>query len=223
MSASYERMNYITSFGFSIRWRRQFLRQLGRDENKLEIADLLTGMGETWSSIKKNFPNSTITALDFSDKMLNHARNKSKRRYDDQVKLVKENVLQNSLPGNHFDVVVCAFGLKTFNEQQLRVLASETRRILKEGGQFCFLEISKPGNRILHILYSFYLGKMIPLLGRLFLGNPSEYKMLWRYTDNFGNSQKATEIFRNEGLNPVYNSYFFGCATGFSGRKLKSF
>lgn len=28
MSGSYERMNYITSFGFSIRWRKQFLRSL---------------------------------------------------------------------------------------------------------------------------------------------------------------------------------------------------
>lgn len=26
MSNSYERMNFITSFGFSIRWRRQFLK-----------------------------------------------------------------------------------------------------------------------------------------------------------------------------------------------------
>lgn len=30
MSSSYENMNYITSFGFSIRWRKQFLSKLGR-------------------------------------------------------------------------------------------------------------------------------------------------------------------------------------------------
>ena len=28
MSQSYERMNYITSFGFSIRWRHQFLNKI---------------------------------------------------------------------------------------------------------------------------------------------------------------------------------------------------
>ncbi|MBD1426148.1 class I SAM-dependent methyltransferase [Sphingobacterium arenae] len=37
MSSSYERMNYITSFGFSIRWRRQFLEKLGKSNQHLNL------------------------------------------------------------------------------------------------------------------------------------------------------------------------------------------
>lgn len=48
-------MNFITSFGFSIRWRRQFLDPLKPTKQKVEIIDLLTGMGETWNATKKNF------------------------------------------------------------------------------------------------------------------------------------------------------------------------
>lgn len=49
MSSSYERMNYLTSFGFSIRWRTQFLNSFKPTENKAEIIDLLTGMGGTYN------------------------------------------------------------------------------------------------------------------------------------------------------------------------------
>lgn len=219
MSSSYERMNFITSFGFSIRWRRQFLETFKQTQHKAEIIDLLTGMGETWNATKNKLPNSTLTVLDFSDGMLKYAKLKSETKYNNEIIVLQQDILKNKLPSNHYDFVTCAFGLKTFNDEQLNVLALETKRILKSGGQFSFIEVSKPNNRILKTLYGFYLGKIIPILGRLLLGNPEEYKMLWQYTNKFDNAKKATEIFANTGLKTEFNSYFYGCATGFYGTK----
>ena len=219
MSSSYERMNYITSFGFSIRWRTQFLNSFKKSNKKVEIIDLLTGMGETWKAIKDKFPNSNLTALDFSEGMLKYAKQKSNEKYNNEITVIQENILQSKLPSNHFDYVTCAFGLKTFNEEQLTILGYETKRILKSSGQFSFIEVSKPNNKILTVLYSFYLEQMIPILGRLLLGNPEEYKMLGQYTSKFKNAKQTSEIFKNVGLHVNYNSYFFGCATGFSGSK----
>ena len=73
MSSSYERMNFITSFGFSIRWRRQFIETFKQTNHKAEIIDLLTGMGETWNATKNKLPNSNLTVIDFSDGMLKYA------------------------------------------------------------------------------------------------------------------------------------------------------
>lgn len=219
MSSSYERMNFVTSFGFSIRWRRQFLETFKQTQHKAEIIDLLTGMGETWNATKNKLPNSTLTVLDFSDGMLKYAKLKSETKYNNEIIVLQQDILKNKLPSNHYDFVTCAFGLKTFNDEQLNVLALETKRILKSGGQFSFIEVSKPNNRILKTLYGFYLGKIIPILGRLLLGNPEEYKMLWQYTNKFDNAKKATEIFANTGLKTEFNSYFYGCATGFYGTK----
>ena len=101
----------------------------------------------------------------------------------------------------------------------MKKLALETKRILKQGGQFSFIEVSKPENVILQKLYSFYLGRVIPVLGKLLLGNPTEYRMLWQYTVKFKNAKQAAEIFSSVGLKTEFNSYFFGCATGFSGCK----
>lgn len=219
MSSSYERMNYYTSFGFSIRWRKQFLDQFQPTQQPIEIIDLLTGMGETWEAVKHRFPKSTLTALDFSAEMLKKAQQKNEKHFNNDILLIQQDVLQNDLPSNHYDSVICAFGLKTFNREQLSVLATETKRILKKGGQFSFVEVSKPEGLFLQTLYGFYLGKIIPILGRLLLGDPAEYKMLWRYASAFENAKQAAEIFRNAGLNVHYTSYFFGCATGFAGNK----
>ncbi len=219
MSSSYERMNYITSFGFSIRWRREFLDFLQATNDKIEIIDLLTGMGETWNAAKHKFPNSNLTALDFSTEMLKKAKKKNKQHYNNSVILLQQNVLQSELPSNYYDIVICSFGLKAFDDQQLEVLAEETKRILKTGGKFSFIEISKPENNFLNNLYKFYLQQIIPILGWLLLGNPTEYKMLWLYTDKFENSKRASEIFKSRGLDTKYNSFFYGCSTGFSGQK----
>ncbi|WP_206365161.1 class I SAM-dependent methyltransferase [Sphingobacterium corticibacterium] len=219
MSSSYERMNYITSFGFSIRWRRQFLEKLGKSNQRLNVIDLLSGLGENWTFLKRNFPNATFYALDFSDKMISRSSNKSKKLFAGDLNLLCENILQNKLESNHFDIISCAYGLKTFNEQQLEVLAGEIHRILKPDGKFSFVEVSKPSKKLLCAFYGFYLEKVIPLLGKIFLGNPHDYKMLWIYTEKYGNSDLVKRIFERNNLTVTKEKYFFGCATGISGRK----
>lgn len=222
MSGSYERVNYITSFGFSLRWRKQFLKQIPQSNEGVKILDLMTGMGETWDAINKRFPNAKFEALDFSEGMLKYAEAKNKARFNNRVILHYQNVLQNNLPENHYDIVISAFGLKTFNNEQLKQLAYQTQRLLKPGGHFSFIEVSKPSGKILSFFYRLYLKHSIPLLGKLLLGNPSEYRMLWKYTSSFGNSDNVVRIFTEVGLTTERRKYFGDCASGISGRKAHS-
>lgn len=219
MSGSYERMNYITSFGFSIRWRNQFIKKLQPAKNNPQAIDLLTGMGETWRAAKKHLPNSTLSALDFSEGMLKPALKKNEKYFNNSIQLLYQDILQNTLPSNFYDYAFCSFGLKTFDREQIKIFAKEIRRILKPGGEFSFIEVSVPENPALRTLFGFYLGKIVPTIGKLLLGNPSEYSMLWQYTSHFKNAKEATAIFNEVGLRAIYNSYFYGCATGFSGKK----
>ncbi|MDV7699564.1 class I SAM-dependent methyltransferase [Chryseobacterium soli] len=221
MSASYERMNYITSFGFSIRWRRQFLTKLGRSQDKLHVIDLLSGLGENWSFLQDHFPNANFSALDFSEQMIENSKEKSAHLFKGKLNLMCEDILENSLPSDHYDIISCAYGLKTFNMEQIEILVKQVSRILKPGGRFSFVEVSKPENAILFFFYKLYLGKIVPLLGKIFLGDPSDYKMLWIYTEKFGNSSSLQTIFERNGLEVTYDKYFFGCATGISGTKIK--
>ena len=219
MSGSYERMNFITSFGFSIIWRKQFLNKLQSSQENINVIDLLSGLGENWKSLNQKYPNGNLNALDFSEEMVSKSKTKNANSFNNKFKIKQEDLLNNHLSSNHFDFVSCAFGLKTFNKEQLNIFAETLNRILKEKGEFSFIEISVPTNPILKFFFGFYIGKIIPILGKLFLGNPSDYKMLWKYTTQFKNCKEVLSIFEKNNLEVKYHSYFFGCATGVSGRK----
>lgn len=112
------------------------------------------------------------------------------------------------------DVVVSSFGLKTFDLQQQRRLAQIVSQLLKPGGACSFIEISVPPFPPLRAAYMFYLKRVIPIVGRLLLGNPDCYRMLGAYTQAFDDGLHFARCLKEAGLDatPVY--YFFGCATG---------
>lgn len=219
MSGSYERMNFITSFGFSWLWRKQFIAKIPQSKENIHVLDLLSGLGENWQAMQARFPNAHMAALDFSEEMVLKSQAKNEKCFGGKIEILHEDILESKLPAEKYDVVCSAFGLKTFNEEQLNKLAATLKRILKPRARFSFIEISKPKFKPLFYLYQFYLGTIIPLLGKLFLGNPNDYKMLWVYTKHFSNCQKAATIFKNQGLEANVETYFFGCATGIVGRK----
>jgi ubiquinone/menaquinone biosynthesis methyltransferase len=219
MSGSYERMNYITSFGFSARWRRQLVRQSALKPGDV-VADLMTGMGECWAPILRSIgPKGKLVALDFSEGMLRFARRRIKQYPSAQIEMLKENLFENSIPDHSVDCVISGFGMKTFSQAQLHDFAREVARMLKPGGRFSLMDVSVPKSALLRWPYMFYLKRIIPLLGRMFLGNPENYRMLGIYNERFGNALMVKEIFGQHGLKVDYVEYFFGCASGVSGHR----
>jgi len=145
--------------------------------------------------MKKDLIDCQLIALDFSTEMIKRAKKTRKKFKDFDINILKENVFTNLIPDNCADYVISGFGLKTFDKEQLVQLAAEIGRILKKGGEFSLVDVSVPGHKFLRNTYLFYLKNIIPLLGKLFLGNPETYKMLGIYTQEFENSQKVAEIF----------------------------
>ena len=220
MSASYARMNYISSFGFSEIWRRQCVEELEIQEGRV-VVDLMTGMGECWKHIlKSSGKQSRLIALDFSSEMVKKAETRKAKYQDRHIEVLRENVFQNSIETESADCVISGFGLKTFNEAQLDQLAQEIGRILKPGGRFSLIDVSIPRNSVLKGFYMFYLKRVIPVLGKLFLGNPETYRMLGVYTEAFQNARQVEAIFRRHNFNVQYVEYFFGCASGIKGWKV---
>ena len=220
MSSSYANMNYITSFGFSERWRRQCIAEIEIEKGKT-VVDLMTGMGECWKHILKKMDNeSKLIGLDFSTEMINRAKKNKKKFEKSTIEILKENVFENSIANETADFVVSGFGLKTFNDEQLKKLAIEINRILKPNGKFSLIEVSVPNSTFLKPFFMFYLKHVIPVLGKLFLGSPDTYKMLGVYTAEFGNSKNVYQIFNNLEFEVEYVEYFYGCASGIKGRKI---
>ena len=217
MSASYGITNYVSSFGFSERWRRQCVEDIELEPGMV-VLDLMTGMGECWHFLRDRMNGEgRILALDISQEMCRQANRKRARV--DSVSLWRDDALCSALPDKCADWVVTSFGLKTFSLPQLRILAREISRLLKPGGAFAFVEIAVPHSPLLRAPYLWYLRYVIPIIGRIFLGNPDNYRMLAVYTERFSDGSAVVDSLRAAGLSVRLDELFFGCARRFTGEK----
>jgi ubiquinone/menaquinone biosynthesis C-methylase UbiE len=215
MASTYGYINLISSFGFTARWRRQAVAGLPLASADC-VVDLMSGMGELWRSLAAALPASAqVVGVDISPEMARRTH----RKWPFPVEVRVADVLEWEPDPAFADVVVSSFGLKTFDREQQRRLAFTIARLLKDGGSYSFVEISVPPFAPLRAVYMFYLKWLIPLLGRLLLGNPESYRMLGAYTEGFGNAAHFAGCLREAGLEVVPVSYFFGCATGARGYK----
>lgn len=220
MASTYGILNYITSFGFSERWRKQCVEGAFsgmKDKDSASVYDLMSGMGEAWPSLFR-FPVGSVLAIDLSDRMCEKA-SRNAAKYKSTIKVLQADALGSSVPLESADVLVCCFGLKTLSPKQRGQLATRVREYLKPGGQYSFVEISSARGWWLGPLYRFYLLKVIPVLGRLFGGDPVAYGMLGVYTERFGNCEDFAGQLKNAGLSTEYSSLFWGCASMVTGSK----
>jgi ubiquinone/menaquinone biosynthesis methyltransferase len=219
MARTYDRVNTITSFGFSTRWRSRCVDDLHLEPGQL-VHDWMTGMGEAWPAIDRRIGASgSIVAVDLSSGMLAFARRRHGRMPGRSIEIVEGDVLENAFPDGSADAVACLFGLKTLSADLADLLAREIARVLRPGGRFSVVEVSVPQNRALRALYMFYLKRVIPVLGAILLGDPETYRMLGRYTERFGNAGSFASRLRAAGLEVEVRSWFFGCATGATGSR----
>lgn len=216
MAGTYGVVNTLCSFGFNLRWRRQCLRAVPLPAGGNAV-DLMTGMGELCPDLSGFLGSSgAILALDISQSMCEKAR---QIHCECRLSVVQADVLIYPFEEGNADVVVSSFGLKTLSVEQQKTLAQIVFRLLKPGGVFSFVEISVPCQRWLRWPYLFYLGRIVPVIGELFLGNPDNYRMLGIYTRAFGNCRRVAGYFREAGLEVEDQSFFFGCATGLMGKR----
>ncbi len=220
MSKTYGLANLITSFGFTYSWRKQCVKDLPSIKTDSLGYDLMSGMGESWGEIQKILGSQgKIIAVDISEEMNRKAKEQLNRLNNKNIVLAPNNILDNDIPSNSADFIISTFGIKTFNLDQQKILAREIARILKPNGSFSLIEISEPKYLLLKLPYMFYLKLVIPIIGRVFLNNAEDYKMLGRYCTLFKDCSHLHQSLLEENLNANFKNYFFGCATGVWGTK----
>jgi demethylmenaquinone methyltransferase/2-methoxy-6-polyprenyl-1,4-benzoquinol methylase len=219
MATSYDRVNYITSFGFSHRFRYQFIERAELRPGGA-VCDLMCGRGECWSFILSRIgPTGTLLAIDLSPGMLAGARQRLSHFGTARITVTEGNALETGLPGASLDRVLIAFGLKTLAPELRERLAAELFRILRPGGVISAIEMSEPKGWALRPVFMWYLKRVVPVLGWLLLGNPANYRMLGVYTERFQGCAPVVESLRGVGFDAELVTYFHNCATGVLARK----
>jgi ubiquinone/menaquinone biosynthesis C-methylase UbiE len=222
MQSSYERVSNITSFGFNLRWRRQLVGLLDL-RPEMQVADLMAGGGETWKYILPRIgAEGRLKAVDFSCQMVQEACRRQRHLRASTITILSENVLSTSIPSGSVDRIVCVYGVKTLAPCQHQDFVCEIKRILKPDGVFGLVEVSAPPFVLLKVFYLFYLSKVVPIVGKLLLGNPHNYRLLGTYVSAFGDCHTLERVFCEQDFEVCYHHFFWGCASALVGRKKRN-
>lgn len=221
VARTYDRLNHLFSFNADARWRRRLIEAAGvgaasaRDPRPREaprspaILDVCTGTGDVAIGFALADPLARVTAFDFSDQMLAHARAKVEQRgLSDRVALVQGDAHALPFEDERFDVVSISFGLRTLADRPKAV--RELARVTKSGGRLLVMEFAPPPATLFGALYRFYLHTVMPFLGNLLSGYRASYTYLDDSIAEFPVVTAIPELLREAGVEPSESSRLTG-------------
>ena len=221
VSAKYDFLNKILSFGLDCMWRKKLARYL-KPYKPRKVLDLATGTGNLAIRVAKAKPQS-ITAVDISEQMLYLGRKKVKKQKLD--KLIKFKLAScSNLPfkDESFDAVTVSFGFRNF-EDPLKAM-KEAFRVLENNGVIMILEFGIPKNPIIRVPFLFYFTKLLPFIGGLLSGYKYAYTYLTTSVRDFPCGVDFIKILENAGfVEPIYIKCTFGVTYLYIARKRQLF
>jgi demethylmenaquinone methyltransferase / 2-methoxy-6-polyprenyl-1,4-benzoquinol methylase len=171
----YDVLNSVMTAGLHHRWRARaaHLAGLGPGDSALDVCcgtgDLALQLAERVS------PGGSVVGCDFSEPMLDLAREKAAARGVEGVRFEWADALQLPYDAGRFDAVTVGFGVRNLSD--LDIGLREMARVLRPGGRLVVLEITQPTRPPLSTFYSLWFDRIVPVLGRL-SGDPEAYSYL---------------------------------------------
>ncbi len=194
----YDQLNHLMSLGLDRVWRRKAVREIVDVSSPLSVLDVATGTGDFLAAIaQKSTPESQLTGMDLSEKMLDVAREK----LPSSVRLSVGNAEELPFADDSLDRVSVAFGIRNFNHLEQGL--SEMCRVLRPEGKLVVLELSYPSNPIVLCGYKCYAFHILPFLGGLIAGNREAYTYLPASIMKFPKPDVMIPKFKNAGFSSV--------------------
>ncbi len=198
ISPVYDAMNRTMTLGLDRRWRRAAAEAVVRDGDR--VLDACCGTGDLALAAKEAGAG-PVTGLDFSPRMLERARAKSR-----EIEWVQGDLLALQFEDASFDAATVGFGVR--NLEDLERGLAELRRVLRPGGRLAILEITQPRG-LLAPFYRLWFDRLVPLLGKLLPGG-SAYTYLPASVRRFPGPEELGELLRAAGFDDVRWRLFAG-------------
>lgn len=198
LAKRYDFFNRVISLGMQTRVKKKSLKLLNIEDGS-NVLDICTGTGDLAFFINKINPNLNITGIDFSEKMLEIARNKQKD-YQNNMQFFLADGRELPFEDDTFDIVTIGFGLRNIENYE-RVI-SEIHRVLKPKGQILNLDFSCDksfANSVFDLLTSLFTS---------FTSKKSSFKYLIESKKEFLSSTDLINLFRRKGFIFLKRKYF---------------
>lgn len=211
ISDKYDAMNSVISFNRHHAWRKDVMKRMNVSSGTKAL-DVCTGTGDWALSLAQSIgEDGNVIGLDFSENMLQVAKDKLEAEQLKQLSFIHGNAMELPFPDNSFDYVTIGFGLR--NVPDYETVLREMYRVTKPGGLAVCLETSQPTLIGYRQLYYFYFRFIMPLFGRIFAKSYDEYAWLHESAKDFPDKHELKRLFLNAGFSKVeMKSYNGGVA-----------
>ncbi len=200
IAGRYDLLNSLMTAGLHHRWRE-------RAADRAELApgdaalDVCCGTGDLSLELARRVsPGGRVVGCDFSEPMLDLAREKATERGAAAVRFEWADALQLPYDDGRFDAVTVGFGVRNFadRDQGLR----EMSRVLRQGGRLVILEFTEPQRPPFSTFYSLWFDRIVPVLGRL-TSEPEAYSYLPESVHDFPSPPALAEKMDAAGLERI--------------------
>jgi demethylmenaquinone methyltransferase/2-methoxy-6-polyprenyl-1,4-benzoquinol methylase len=197
IAGRYDLLNDLQSFGLHRLWKRRVVR-LARVRPDDRALDLCCGTGDISFALAR--AGAETTGLDFSEKMLEVAKCRSRKKTPLSAfrtpQFIQGDAMAIPFPDNSFDVVTVGYGLRNLADWKRGL--DEMNRVAKPGARLVVLDFGKPPNALWRKIYFTHLKCSVPLMGWLFCGNAQAYAYILESLKNWpaqtGVAEKMREL-----------------------------
>jgi demethylmenaquinone methyltransferase / 2-methoxy-6-polyprenyl-1,4-benzoquinol methylase len=211
----YDVMNRVMSAGLDSRWRERTAEraEVGAGDTALDVC---CGTGELAFELARQIgPSGRVVGCDFSERMLELAREKEDRLRLGQSRHLAGNgagaglapvefewadALELPYGDASFDAVTVGFGVRNLADIEGGV--REMARVLKPRGRLAVLEITQPQRPPLSTFFSLWFDRAVPLLGT-FAGDRDAYSYLPDSVRTFPGPGELAAIMDRAGLERI--------------------
>jgi demethylmenaquinone methyltransferase / 2-methoxy-6-polyprenyl-1,4-benzoquinol methylase len=200
VAGRYDALNSVMTAGLHHRWRERAAdrAELGPGDSALDVC---CGTGDLALELAGRVsPAGHVVGCDFSEPMLDLAREKTSQRGVDGVRFEWADALSLPYDAGRFDAVTVGFGVR--NLANLERGLGEMARVLRPGGRLVVLEITQPTRPPLSTFYSLWFDRIVPLLGS-FSSDSEAYSYLPESVRSFPAPSRLAELIDGAGLEQI--------------------
>lgn len=201
IAKSYDRTNAVLSLQMHRWWNNQLIHQVTNRQQPDTLLDLCCGTGEIALSFLKKTPQpKTVYLLDFCPQMLECAKFKSEQASykKHHLHFLQADAQEIPLPNESISCATIAYGIRNVKDPQRCLM--DVFRVLKKGGTFGILELTRPKNRFLRLGHKLYLKTVLPLFGKILASNQEAYDYLQRSITNFVQPEELEHLMNEIGF-----------------------